>query len=40
VICNPPWRFANTLETLLGRLAPLLAQASGAGHRIDEISGE
>jgi 23S rRNA A2030 N6-methylase RlmJ len=40
ILCNAPWRFANTLETLLGGLAPLLAQGPGAGHLVDTISGE
>jgi 23S rRNA (adenine2030-N6)-methyltransferase len=40
VICNPPWRFATTLEGLLAGLLPLLAQAPGAEHVLDEIAGE
>ena len=40
ILCNPPWRFAETLDALLGGLAPVLAQASGAGHTIDQIAGE
>ena len=40
VICNPPWQFAMTLEHLLAGLVPLLAQAPGAGHTVDEIAGE
>jgi len=40
VICNPPWQFAETLETLLSGLVPLLAQGPGANCLVDEISGE
>ena len=40
VICNPPWRFATTLEGLLTGLLPLLAQAPGAEHVLDEIARE
>jgi 23S rRNA (adenine2030-N6)-methyltransferase len=39
-ICNPPWRFATTLAELLAGLMPLLAQAPGAEHVLDEIAGE
>ena len=40
IVCNPPWRFAETLDTLLSGLAPLLSQGPGAGWLIDEIAGE
>ncbi|MEX0851742.1 MAG: 23S rRNA (adenine(2030)-N(6))-methyltransferase RlmJ [Bauldia sp.] len=40
VICNPPWRFGETLESLLAGLVPVLADGPGAGHLIDEIAGE
>lgn len=40
VICNPPWQFAETLETLLAGLAPLLAQERGGGYTLDQIAGE
>jgi 23S rRNA (adenine2030-N6)-methyltransferase len=40
VLCNPPWGFRETLGTLLPALVPLLAQEAGAGHIIDQISGE
>jgi 23S rRNA (adenine2030-N6)-methyltransferase len=40
IVCNPPWRLAETLETLLSGLSALLAQAPGAGWSVDEIAGE
>jgi 23S rRNA (adenine2030-N6)-methyltransferase len=40
VLCNAPWRFAETLETLLSGLVPLLADGPGATSLIEEISGE
>jgi 23S rRNA (adenine2030-N6)-methyltransferase len=40
VLCNPPWRFAETLAALLAGLVPLLAEGSGAGHTIDQIASE
>jgi 23S rRNA (adenine2030-N6)-methyltransferase len=40
ILCNAPWRFAETLGALLAGLAPLLAQGRGAGHAIDQIAGE
>jgi 23S rRNA (adenine2030-N6)-methyltransferase len=40
VVCNPPWRFGETLEALLSGLVPVLAQGAGAGHLLDEIAGE
>ena len=40
IICNPPWRFADSLAALLAGLAPILAQDAGAGHTIEEIAGE
>ena len=40
IVCNPPWRFAKDLAALLGGLVPILAQNDGAGHLIDEITGE
>lgn len=40
VVCNPPWRFAEALETLLSGLVPLLSQGPGADWLIDEIAGE
>ena len=40
VLCNPPWRFAETLSALFAALVPLLAQGAGAGHTIDQIAGE
>ena len=40
VICNPPWQFATTLRQLLAGLVPLLAQAPGGEHTLDEIAGE
>jgi 23S rRNA (adenine2030-N6)-methyltransferase len=40
IVCNPPWRFAATLEALLSGLAPPLSQGTGADWLIDEIAGE
>jgi 23S rRNA (adenine2030-N6)-methyltransferase len=40
VICNPPWRFGETLRALLSGLVPVLAQGPGAACLIDEIAGE
>ncbi|HVZ15150.1 MAG TPA: 23S rRNA (adenine(2030)-N(6))-methyltransferase RlmJ [Bauldia sp.] len=40
VVCNPPWQFADTLETLLSGLVPLLRQGDGADFALDEIAGE
>ena len=40
VICNPPWRFAETLDTLLSGLSSVLADGPGAGVLVDPISGE
>ncbi|CAN5203066.1 23S rRNA (adenine(2030)-N(6))-methyltransferase RlmJ [soil metagenome] len=40
IICNPPWQFAEALAELLAGLVPILTQEPGAGHLIDEISGE
>lgn len=40
IVCNPPWRFAETLSALLSGLVPLLAQEDGASHLLDEIAGE
>ena len=40
VICNPPWQFEETLDTLLGGLWPHLADGPGAGKTIDVIAGE
>ena len=40
VICNPPWRFAETLEASLAALRPILASGPGAAAVIDPISGE
>jgi 23S rRNA (adenine2030-N6)-methyltransferase len=40
VICNPPWKFAETLTALLSGLVPHLADGPGAGKIIDLIAGE
>lgn len=40
IVCNPPWQFADMLESLLGLLTPLLAQGPRAACLVDEISGE
>ncbi len=40
VICNPPWKFEETLAALLAGLAPHLADGPGAGKVIDVIAGE
>ncbi len=40
VICNPPWQFAERLAALIAGLVPILAQGDGAGHAIDEITGQ
>ena len=40
VICNPPWKFEETLSALLSGLWPHLADAPGAGRVIDVIAGE
>jgi 23S rRNA (adenine2030-N6)-methyltransferase len=40
VICNPPWKFEETLNALLTGLWPHLADAPGAGKVIDVIAGE
>jgi 23S rRNA (adenine2030-N6)-methyltransferase len=40
IVCNSPWQFTETLEALLGGLVPILQQAAGAEHLIDEIAGE
>jgi len=40
IICNAPWRFGDTLRTLLAGLLPYLAVAPGAGFAIDEIASE
>jgi 23S rRNA (adenine2030-N6)-methyltransferase len=40
VVCNPPWQFGETLETVLGGLRPVLAAGPGAAVLMDPISGE
>ncbi len=40
VLCNPPWKLEDTLETLLAGLVPLLGVDSGAGRRVWWIRGE
>lgn len=40
VICNPPWKFEETLSALLTGLWPHLADGPGAGRMIDVIAGE
>ena len=40
VICNPPWKFEETLSALLSGLAPHLADGPSAGKVIDVIAGE
>jgi 23S rRNA (adenine2030-N6)-methyltransferase len=40
VICNPPWRFEESLRILLAGLVPVLAVEPGAGFEIDVIAGE
>lgn len=40
VICNPPWKFEETLNALLTSLWPHLADAPGAGKVFDVIAGE
>jgi 23S rRNA (adenine2030-N6)-methyltransferase len=40
VICNAPWRFAESLRDLLAGLAPILADGTGGGVVMDEIAGE
>jgi 23S rRNA (adenine2030-N6)-methyltransferase len=40
VICNPPWRFEESLDALLKGLCPRLADGPGAGKIIDIIAGE
>jgi len=40
VICNPPWKFDDTLNALLTGLWPHLADGPGAGKVIDIIAGE
>jgi 23S rRNA (adenine2030-N6)-methyltransferase len=40
VIANPPWQFQETLQTLLGGLAPILSVGRGAGIELDAISTE
>ncbi len=40
ILCNPPWKFDETLENLLSGLAPILAQEAGAGWQLDRIAGE
>jgi 23S rRNA (adenine2030-N6)-methyltransferase len=40
VICNPPWQFAEAMETVLSGLKPILASGPGAAVLVDPISGE
>jgi 23S rRNA (adenine2030-N6)-methyltransferase len=40
IICNPPWKFEETLGALLTALLPHLADGPGAGKSIDVIAGE
>jgi 23S rRNA (adenine2030-N6)-methyltransferase len=40
VICNPPWKFEETLTALLSGLAPHLSDGPGSGKVIDVIAGE
>jgi 23S rRNA (adenine2030-N6)-methyltransferase len=40
ILANAPWKFSAILKPLLSGLVPFLAQGPGAGHQIDEISGE
>jgi 23S rRNA (adenine2030-N6)-methyltransferase len=40
VLCNPPWRFDETLRDLLERLATVLSAGPGAAATLDRISGE
>ncbi len=40
VLCNPPWKLEDTLETLLAGLVPLLGVDNGAGRRVWWIRGE
>jgi 23S rRNA (adenine2030-N6)-methyltransferase len=40
VICNPPWKFEDTLTALLSGLAPHLSDGPGSGKVIDVIAGE
>ncbi|HVY19551.1 MAG TPA: 23S rRNA (adenine(2030)-N(6))-methyltransferase RlmJ [Bauldia sp.] len=40
VICNPPWQFADALETLLAGLVPILGQGEGAGYLLDTVADE
>ncbi len=40
VLCNPPWKLEDTLESLLAGLVPLLGEDSGAGRRVWWIRGE
>ena len=40
IICNPPWKFDETLNALLSGLWPHLADESGGGKMIDIIAGE
>jgi 23S rRNA (adenine2030-N6)-methyltransferase len=40
IICNPPWKFEETLKAFLTGLLPHLADGPGAGISIDVIAGE
>lgn len=40
IVCNPPWKFEEALNTLLAGLWPHLADGPGAGQTIDVIAGE
>jgi 23S rRNA (adenine2030-N6)-methyltransferase len=40
IVVNAPWRLADELRILLGGLAPLLAQSSGAGFSLDVIGSQ
>lgn len=40
ILCNPPWKLDETLETLFAGLVRLLAEEPRAGHRIWWIRGE
>ncbi|SHE53291.1 23S rRNA (adenine2030-N6)-methyltransferase [Kaistia soli DSM 19436] len=40
VLCNPPWKLEDTLESLLAGLVPLLGEDSGAGRRVWWIRAE
>lgn len=40
IVVNPPWQFEAEAGELLALLAPVLAQDTGAGSRVEFISGE